>query len=76
MSAPTVTAPEFLTTTEAILREISTQRKYQRTVAQLCGIGMGRWEGCVKRDDWTTGEVAKIARVLKVEFEWLLGGVR
>lgn len=76
MSAPTIRCAEYVTTTEAILREITAQGKYQRTVAQLAGIGEHRWETRTKRNTWTTREVVAIARALRVSIEWLTGGER
>lgn len=74
MSASTV--PEYISTTEAILREIDRQGKYQRTVRELAGISEHRWNTRLRTGRWTPDEVGTLARVLKTSVAWLSGGVR
>jgi hypothetical protein len=61
------------TVTERITSEISRQGRFKRGVAELAGINPSTFYTRCARDDWRTGELRRLARVLQVRFETLAG---
>jgi hypothetical protein len=65
--------PEPDTVAARIRATAATRGMFQTVVAELAGIDQSTWQRRAKSDSWRTGELAAIARVLRVRLETLAG---